>query len=179
MQGGPFGKGLDTNELLLKRAHVLRDVSKLAIVVNYVSRSSFTTRTFHLEGEEVFVFTKCNVDFSLGVNDESHRLDCMNFSYHHVAILTCYPNNVDNLHIHVSPCVTQNMFPILSQGDIVVNEIMCGDGLCHIDWCHFSFIVQCSTLPKNIGVKCIGKINTHKTIFGTSAPWYFGFWAQF
>ncbi len=90
MQGGPSGKGFDTNELLLKRAHVLRDVSKLAIVVvNYVSRSSFMTRTLHLEGEEVFVSTKCNVDFSLGVNDELHRLDCMNFSYHHVAILTC------------------------------------------------------------------------------------------
>ncbi len=127
----------------------------------------------------MFSFAKCNVDFSLRVNDELHIPNCMNFSCHHVAIFTCHHNNVDNLHIHGSPCVRQNMFPIFSQGGIVVSEITCEDGLRHIDKCHFSSTVQCSTLQKTIGVKCIGKINIHKITFGTLASHYFGFWAQF
>ncbi len=36
----------------------------------------------------------------------------------HVAIPTCHPNSVDNLHVHGLLCVAQNMFPILSQGGI-------------------------------------------------------------
>ncbi len=37
----------------------------------------------------------------------------------------------------------------------MVNEIMCGDGLWHIDYCLPSFVVQCSMLPKNTNVKYI------------------------
>jgi len=42
------------NELLLKRAHMLEDPTKLAITIaNYAFRYSFTTQILHLEGEEV------------------------------------------------------------------------------------------------------------------------------
>ncbi len=44
-------------------------------------------------------------------------------------LLACQPNSVNNLHIHGLPCVAQSMLSILSQGGIVVNEIMSGDGL--------------------------------------------------
>jgi hypothetical protein len=95
------------------------------------------TLNFHLEGEKVFSSTKHNVDFSFGANNKSHRPNHVKFSRPHVAIPTCHPNNVNNLQVHGSPCVTQSMFSILSQGGIVVNEITCEDGLWHIDWCLF------------------------------------------
>jgi len=44
LQGGPYGHGHDRNSFQLKRAHMLKDVAKLMIVVaNYASRFSFTT----------------------------------------------------------------------------------------------------------------------------------------
>jgi hypothetical protein len=44
LQGGPFRHGLDRNELLLKKAHVLRDASKHTIVIaNYAFRTSCIT----------------------------------------------------------------------------------------------------------------------------------------
>jgi hypothetical protein len=54
LQGGLFIHGLNMNELLLRRAHVLRDPTKLAIAIaNYAFKYLFTTQTLHLEGEEV------------------------------------------------------------------------------------------------------------------------------
>jgi len=54
LQSGPFSHGLNMNELLLKRAHMLEDPTKLAITIaNYAFRYSFTTQILHLEGEEV------------------------------------------------------------------------------------------------------------------------------
>ncbi len=45
LQGGPFGHSPDRNEFLLRRAHVLRDASKLiTIIANYVFKTSFITR---------------------------------------------------------------------------------------------------------------------------------------
>jgi hypothetical protein len=49
----------------------------MVIVANYAFESSFMTP--HLEGEEVFGSTKCNVDFFLRVDDKLHRLDHINF----------------------------------------------------------------------------------------------------
>ncbi len=37
--------------------------------------------------------------------------------------------SVNDLHIRGSRCVAQSLFPIYFQGGILVNEIMCGDGL--------------------------------------------------
>jgi hypothetical protein len=83
----------------------------------------------HLEGEEVFGFAKHSVDCFLGVDDKSHRPNYVNFSHPCVAILACQPNIIDDLHVHGSPCVPQNMYPIIFQGGIKFSEIMCGDGL--------------------------------------------------
>jgi hypothetical protein len=130
LQGSPFGKGPDRNELLLRRAHFSRDVSKLAtIIANYTSEFLLTTRTFHLEGEEVFGFAKCGVDFSPSANDELHRPNHINFSHPHVAILAFQPSSVDDLSVLGSPCIAQSTFPIFFQGGITASKVMCGDGI--------------------------------------------------
>jgi hypothetical protein len=97
------------------KAHALKDVPKLAtIVANFVFRSLFMTLIPHLEGEEVFGFAMHNVNFSPKTNNELHRPGHVKFSCPHVVVLACHPNNVDDLHIHGSPCATQNMFFIFS-----------------------------------------------------------------
>jgi hypothetical protein len=67
----------------------------------------FTTKTLHLEGEEVFGFAQCGAHFVLGVDDKSHRPDHINFFRPHVAIPACQPNSVNDLSIAKSPCVAQ------------------------------------------------------------------------
>ncbi len=109
-------KGLDRNELLLRRAHFSRDISKfVATIANFAFGSSFMTPIPHLKGEEVFGSTKHSVDFLPKASNKSHRPNHVKFSCPYVAIPTCHPNNVNNLHIHGSPCVTQSMLCILSQ----------------------------------------------------------------
>ncbi len=81
----------------------------------------------------MFGSTKCSVNFSLRLDDKSHRPNHVKFFHPRVAIPACQPNIIDNLHIHGSPCVAQNKFPILSQGGVMVNEIMREDDLWHID----------------------------------------------
>jgi hypothetical protein len=77
----------------------------------------------------MFGYTKHGANVSPGANDESHRPNRVNFFRPHVVVFTCQPNSVDNLSVFGSPCVAQSMFPILSQGGMVVSEIMCGHGL--------------------------------------------------
>jgi len=57
----------------------------------------------------------------------------------------------------------------------VVGEIIYGDGFWHINRRPLSFAMQCSTLQKNTSAKCMGKINTQKTTFGTPIPSYSSF----
>jgi hypothetical protein len=54
LQGGPFGHGPDTNELLLRRTQGSSDPTKLiTVVANYTYELSFTNHLPHLKGEEV------------------------------------------------------------------------------------------------------------------------------
>ncbi len=77
----------------------------------------------------MFGFAKCNANFLLGMNDESHRLDRVNSFHPCVGVHVCQPNSVNDLSKPGSPCVTQNIFPILFHGGVTINEIMCGDGI--------------------------------------------------
>ncbi len=81
----------------------------------------------------MFGSAKHNAHFLPRVDDESRRPNHINFSRPCVVVPACHPNNVNNLHVHGSPCVAQNMFFIFAQSGIVVSEIMCGDALWHID----------------------------------------------
>jgi hypothetical protein len=76
----------------------------------------------------VFGFAKRSANCFPRVDDESHRPDYVNFSCPCVAILTCQPNTIKDLHVHGLPHVPQSMYFIFSQGGIKVSEIMCGDG---------------------------------------------------
>ncbi len=89
------------------------------------------------------------------------------------------PNNVNNMSIN-RLCSSHTMFPIVFQGGLEVKEIVCGDGLWHIDQHPLNFIVQCSALQKNTGVKDITKINTYKTTSGILIQsYYMVFWFHF
>jgi hypothetical protein len=78
--------------------------------------------------------------------------------------------SIDQHVIHIKHCLQ-----FLKVGMLEVVEIICGDGMWHIDRCPPSFIVQHSTMQKYTVVKCATNINTHKMISGTLAPCYFGF----
>jgi hypothetical protein len=61
--------------------YISGDIFKLVeTIVNYVSKSSSMTRTFHLEGEGVFSFVNHSVDRFPRVDDESHKPNHINFS---------------------------------------------------------------------------------------------------
>jgi len=73
LQGGPFSYGPDKDELLLKRAQGSNDDVRLVIVViDYMSRSSFTNHLPQLEGEEVFGSTKRPTNCPPGAGEDSH-----------------------------------------------------------------------------------------------------------
>jgi hypothetical protein len=67
---------------------------------------------------------------------------------------------------------------LVSQVRIKVKEIICGDGMWHIDRCPPNFGLQCFALQINTNVKCITKINTHKMTIGIPTSCYLDFWVQ-
>ncbi len=80
----------------MKGPKVKGDPTKLATIMsNYALGYSFTTWTTHFEGEEVFGFAKCPINFSFGLENDSHRLDHVNFSHLWVAIILPQTNIVD------------------------------------------------------------------------------------
>jgi len=50
-------------------------------MANYMSRYSFCYYALHLEGEEVFGFTKQPVDYLPSVENDFHYLNRVNFSH--------------------------------------------------------------------------------------------------
>jgi hypothetical protein len=96
-----FGHGRNKSELLLRKAHMLGDPTKLVtIIANYIFEFSFMTQILHLEGEEVFSSTKCSANCFPRVDDNSHRPDHVNVFCPCVANLPIQPNNVDNMSIN-------------------------------------------------------------------------------
>ncbi len=113
MQGGPLSYGPNKNELLLRRAQGLSDDARLAIVViDYTSRSSFTNCLPHLEGKEVFGFTKRLADCFPSVGKDSHQPDCMNFSYPWLTIPITEPKMVEDVHIQQPAFGSSNLLPL-------------------------------------------------------------------
>ncbi len=101
MQGGPSGHGPDRNELLLKRVRRSNDFIKVVIptMANYTSGSSFTIPLPHLKGKEVLGSSKQFANCLFGIDNDSHHLDCVNFSCPLVIILVTEPNIVDDVNI--------------------------------------------------------------------------------
>jgi hypothetical protein len=137
------------------------------------------TQFLHLEGEEVFSLAKCSTHCFPRVDDNSHRLDHVNVFCPCVADPPSQPNNVNNMSIN-RLCSSHTMYPIVFQVGLEVKEIVCGDGIWHIDQCPLNFIVQCSALQNNTCVKYITKINTYKTTSGILIQSnYMVFWFDF
>ncbi len=104
MQGGPIGHGLNKNEFKLKMAQGSNDPTKLTtIVANFTFGSTFANCLLHLEREKVFGFAKQLVDCFLGIDQDSHRLDCVNFFHPWVFVPTPEPNIVDYVHVQQPP----------------------------------------------------------------------------
>ncbi len=57
-------------------------------MANFTFGSSFTIRLSHFEGKEVFGSAKQPIDYPLGVDKDSHRLDSVNFFRPQVSIPT-------------------------------------------------------------------------------------------
>jgi hypothetical protein len=115
LQGGPLGHGPDRNELLLKRACMLSDLARLAVVVtNYTFESCFTNRLSHLEeGEEVFGFAKQFFKCPHGVDNDSHCLNHVTFSHPRITVPNVVPNNVEDVCMQQSPSGICNLLPLV------------------------------------------------------------------
>ncbi len=79
MQGNLAGHKLNKNEMFLKRTQRSSDhVRSTVVVAIYTFGTSFSNHVMHFEGEEVLQFGKRPIDCPFGVDNDSHRLDCVN-----------------------------------------------------------------------------------------------------
>jgi hypothetical protein len=69
----------------------------MVIVANYTFGFSFSYHALHLERERVFGFARRPSDYPPSVDNDSHRLDYVNFSCPQVTIPTIQPNVVENV----------------------------------------------------------------------------------
>jgi hypothetical protein len=88
---------------------------KLAVVVaNFTFGSSFTNCLPHLEGEEVFGFTKKPIDYPLGINKDSHLPNFVNFFHPRVVILAPKLDIVEDVHVQQPPSSCSDSMLLLS-----------------------------------------------------------------
>lgn len=69
----------------------------MVVVANYMSKSSFTHFSLYFEGEKVFGFVKKLVDCPFDANNDSHRLNRVNFSRPRVIVPIDEPNIVEDV----------------------------------------------------------------------------------
>ncbi len=67
------------------------------VVENYTFRSSFTNCLLYFEGEKVFGFAKQLIDCPFDADNDSHRLDRVNFSRPQVIVLVDEPNIIEDV----------------------------------------------------------------------------------
>ncbi len=123
MQGGLPSHGPNRNELLLRRAKQYSDIAKLVVdVVNYTSRSSFSYRIPHFEGEEVFRSTKQPVNSPPGANKVFHCHNRVNFSCPQVIVFVVQPNIVKNVGMQQLSCGSSVCLPLVFWGGLELKE---------------------------------------------------------
>ncbi len=76
----------------------------------------------HLEGEEVFGSSKRFADPPLNTNNDSHRLDHVNFSCPWVTIHAVEPNIVNNVHMQQLPSNSSKLLPLVFQSGLELKE---------------------------------------------------------
>jgi hypothetical protein len=62
----------------------------------------------------MFGFNKKPANCPLGVNKDSHHLDCVNFSHPQVTILIVEIDIVEDVHIQQLPFGSTNLLPLVS-----------------------------------------------------------------
>jgi hypothetical protein len=128
LQGGPSHHGIDRKELLLRKAWRSSDLVRLvAIMANYMFRSSFTNCLPHLEGEKVFGSSKWLADCPLGANNNSHRPNRVNFFHPQITIPIAEPNEVDDVHKQQLPSSSSKFPHLVFQGGLDLKESICVD----------------------------------------------------
>jgi hypothetical protein len=90
----------------------------MVVVANYTFESSFTNCLLHLEEEKVFGSTKRFTNCLPSVNNDSHRLDRVNFFHPKVSVLTTKPNIVEDVCMHKPPFSSNNLLPLVFQGGL-------------------------------------------------------------
>lgn len=93
---------------------------------NFISKLSFTNCLLHLEGKEVFRFSKWLTDYPHGVDNDSHCSDCVNFSHPRGIVLATEPDIVDDVHMQQLPSSSNKLLPLLFQGGLELKESICG-----------------------------------------------------
>jgi len=147
----------------------------VADVANYTSRSSFTNCLPRLEGEKVFGFAKRPIDYPLGVDEDSHRLDRVNLFHPWVFVLVIKPNIVEHVYVRqLPPTSSSDLLPLLFIGGLGLKENICVDGWSHIECCPAKYVIQCFALQKTMMLKWKIRINLYKLVSGNPIPCYSG-----
>jgi hypothetical protein len=82
-------------------------------MANYTFRSSFSYRTLHLEGEEVFGFAKKPANYPPSAENDSHHHDRVNFFHPQVIVIVTPPNVVRNVGMQQPPYGSNACSPLI------------------------------------------------------------------
>ncbi len=132
LNGGRCEKGLGRDELKLCLTSQFNDLLQLVnMVIKYTSRSFFTIKIPHLEGQEVFRSTKRRVDIALGLEGNSHTNYGVNFSQPRVnATSSGFANS--NVGVGKSSWIVKDKAFVLTFQGLKVQKHVCGDGVWRI-----------------------------------------------
>ncbi len=157
--------------MLLKKARRSNDPIRLvAIVANYMFKSSFTNQLSYLKGKEVFGSSKWLANCPPNPDTNSHHPNFLNFFYPRVTILVIEPNIVDDVHMQQPPFSSNKLLPLGSWSGLELKENICVDSQWHIEGCPPSFVIQCFALQKTTTFKCKARINLCKYVNGIPTP---------
>jgi hypothetical protein len=129
LNGGRCIKGFSKDKLKLRQVSQFGDLSKLAYaIIKYTSVPSFTNKILHLEGQEVFGPTKQRVDITLGLDGDSHKHDCVNFSQLRInAMSSGFIGS--NVGVGVSSGIVRDEPFVLTFQGLKVQKCVCEDGV--------------------------------------------------
>jgi hypothetical protein len=145
------------------------------LIAKYPSRSSFTTRIPHLEGQEVFGSTKRRVDITVRSENNSHRHDYVNFSQPRVNATSSGFNGSNVDASESSGIIRDEAFVLTFQG-LKVEECVCRDGVWRIERCPPSLNTHYFAIQRGLIKHCDDIIIAKKTIRAIPSPCYNGLW---
>ncbi len=119
----------------------------------YMFGSSFFYYISHLEGEEVLGFAKQPVDYFLGVDNDYHCPNHVNFSCPQIKFLVVQPNVVENVSMQQPLYGSNACSPLVFQNGLESKENIYVDGQWWIECCPPNFLVWCFAFQKTMGLK--------------------------